>query len=42
MKKLTNRQYGKSYTLTANAYKKKGYSFAGWNTKKTVPENIQK
>ena len=34
MKKLTNRQYGKSYTLTANAYKKKGYSFAGWNTKK--------
>lgn len=25
-------QYGKSYALTKNAYKKKGYTFLGWNT----------
>ena len=25
--------YGKSYTLTANAFKKTGYTFEGWNTK---------
>ena len=34
MDKLKNRKYGKTYTLTANAYKKKGYTFNGWNTKK--------
>ena len=34
MDKLKNRKYGKTYTLTANAYKKKGYTFTGWNTKK--------
>ena len=34
MDKLKNRKYGKTYTLTANAYKKKGYKFVGWNTKK--------
>lgn len=25
-------KYGKSYTLTKNAYKKQGYDFVGWNT----------
>jgi len=34
MKELTKRAYGKSYTLTANAYKKNGYLFLEWNTKK--------
>lgn len=34
MSNLSNRKYDKSYKLTANAYKKKGYTFAGWNTKK--------
>ena len=29
-----NCQYGKKYKLAANSYKKKGYTFAGWNTKK--------
>jgi uncharacterized repeat protein (TIGR02543 family) len=27
-------KYGKTYKLAANKYKKKGYTFAGWNTKK--------
>ncbi|MGN0142497.1 MAG: InlB B-repeat-containing protein [Roseburia sp.] len=31
---LKNCKYGKTYTLTANGFKRKGYSFAGWNTKK--------
>lgn len=26
-------KYGKSYTLPANAFKKRGYTFVGWNTK---------
>ncbi|MBQ6845145.1 MAG: InlB B-repeat-containing protein [Agathobacter sp.] len=34
MKTLTNRKYGTSYTLKANSFKKKGYTFTGWNTKK--------
>ena len=34
MKTLKNCQYGKNYKLKSNAYKKKGYTFAGWNTKK--------
>lgn len=34
MKNLSNRKYGTAYKLTANAYKKKGYTFKGWNTKK--------
>ena len=34
MKKLTSLKYGKTYTLTKNSYKKKGYTFKGWNTKK--------
>ena len=34
MKKLSKVAYGKSKKLTANAYKKTGYTFAGWNTKK--------
>lgn len=34
MKTLKNCQYGKSYKLKSNPYKKKGYTFAGWNTKK--------
>jgi uncharacterized repeat protein (TIGR02543 family) len=27
-------KYGTSYKLTANKFKRKGYTFAGWNTKK--------
>jgi uncharacterized repeat protein (TIGR02543 family) len=27
-------KYGKSYKLPANTFKRKGYTFAGWNTKK--------
>ena len=34
MSSLTGKKYGTSYTLTANAFKKKGYTFTGWNTKK--------
>jgi len=34
MKALTGRTYGKSYKLTANAFKKSGYVFTGWNTVK--------
>ncbi len=34
MKKLTSLKYGKTYTLTKNSFKKKGYTFKGWNTKK--------
>lgn len=34
MSALTGRQYGKAYTLTANAFKKKNCTFVGWNTKK--------
>ena len=33
MKTLSDRKYGKSYTLTPNAFKRKDYTFAGWNTK---------
>ncbi len=33
MNSLTNRKYGTGYTLTANAYKRDGYTFTGWNTK---------
>jgi len=34
MKSLTGRKYGTSYTLTAAGYKRTGYTFAGWNTRK--------
>lgn len=34
MSALTGRKYGQSYKLTANKFKKKGYTFVGWNTKK--------
>ena len=34
MNSLTARKYGSSYKLTANKFKKKGYVFTGWNTKK--------
>mgnify|MGYP004598384897 CR=1 FL=1 len=27
-------KYGKKYTLTSNGFKRKGYTFKGWNTKK--------
>ncbi len=27
-------KYGKKYTLTSNGFKRKGYAFKGWNTKK--------
>ncbi len=33
-KKLSGCKYGKKYTLTKNGFKKKGYTFKGWNTKK--------
>lgn len=33
MKTLSDRKYGKSYTLTKNTFKRKGYTFVGWNTK---------
>ena len=33
MKKMSNCKYGKKYTLRANAFKRKGYTFTGWNTK---------
>ena len=32
MKAMGNLSCGKTYTLTANAFKRAGYSFAGWNT----------
>ena len=31
--KMTDCEYGTTYTLTANAFKKTDYTFAGWNTK---------
>ena len=34
MKTMSDRKYGKSYTLKENAFKRSGYTFAGWNTKK--------
>lgn len=34
MTEQTKRRYGKSYTLAANKFKRTGYTFAGWNTKK--------
>ncbi len=34
MRDLTNREYAKSYQLSANKFKKKGFVFTGWNTKK--------
>lgn len=33
MSKMTKLKYSKSYTLTKNAFKRKGYKFTGWNTK---------
>lgn len=33
MSKQKNLKYSKEYTLTKNAYKRKGYKFVGWNTK---------
>jgi len=34
MSSLSGCRYGKSYKLTANKFKKSGYTFVGWNTKK--------
>ena len=34
MKIMKNRSYGKKFKLSANKFKKKGYKFVGWNTKK--------
>ena len=34
MKKMTKCSYGKKYRLSANKFKKTGYKFVGWNTKK--------
>lgn len=33
MSKLSGKKYGTSYKLTANKFKKTGYTFNGWNTK---------
>ena len=33
MADVNNCQYGKNYKLKTNAYQRKGYTFAGWNTK---------
>ena len=33
MSALKSRSYGKKYTLPKNTFKKKGYTFTGWNTK---------
>ena len=33
MSSMKSCNYGKSYKLKANAFKCKGYTFAGWNTK---------
>ena len=42
MSSLTNCKYGKSYKLTANKFKKSGYTFVGWNTKKNGSGKIYK
>lgn len=34
MNNMTDRVYGKSFKLRKNAFKKTGYTFVGWNTKK--------
>ncbi len=34
MKALDARTYGKSFSLPANQYRRTGYTFAGWSTKK--------
>lgn len=34
MKAMTSRKYGKRFRLRANKFKRKGYTFAGWSTKK--------
>ena len=34
MNSLTSRKYGSSYKLSVNKFKKKGYVFTGWNTRK--------
>ena len=34
MKNMKSCKYGTSYKLTKNSFKKKGYTFVGWNTKK--------
>lgn len=33
MAAMTNRLYNQTYALTANAYKRTGYTFTGWNTR---------
>lgn len=33
MKELSNRKYGKTYTLKTNTFEREGYTFVGWNTK---------
>lgn len=33
MKKVSNLKYGTKYTFKANGFKKKGYTFVGWNTR---------
>lgn len=34
MKSMTSRKYGTAYVLTANAFKRTGYTFKSWNTSK--------
>lgn len=42
MKKLSGCKYGKTYTLTKNGFKKKGYTFKGWRTSKNGDGKIYK
>lgn len=41
MKKLTGRKYGTTYTLPANSFKRKGYTFLGWATSLTNAKNYK-
>ena len=42
MKKLSGCKYGKTYTLTKNGFKKKGYTFKGWRTSKNGDGKLYK
>ena len=42
MKGVSVCQYGKTYTLTKNKFKRTGYVFEGWNTKKNGKGDFMK
>lgn len=42
MKTLTARRYGKKYTLSANKFSRKGYTFVGWTTRKDGKGKVYK